>query len=106
MHRRFNVSLAHLQSSVVDLVRGLHSRRASYDRFFPNPDAIKEAYSSVEFRIVGWKNINFVEFTLFSSFLLIVWILTIRYKERIILEWLFDCLMALQAPRVREIPDW
>ena len=96
MRRRFNITLATVQGLVVDMIQGRHDDTMREFRVWPGPDTLRAACSSVKFQTVGWRNINLVELILFSTSLLILWISTIKYNDRIFLVWLF---MSLTSPR-------
>ena len=87
IRRLFEVSLARLQGTVVDFARGKNSDRDNHVQ--SKQEAWKEACSLIKIQTKGWKNINVVEFVCFSSFLLLLWISTIKYRDQILLVWMY-----------------
>ena len=91
VRRLYDVSLARLQIATVNIAWGKYSHSASYrpgllDAEFSN---VKGVCPSVKIRATGWRNINLFEFVSFSVFLIMLWILTARYQEHILLVWLY-----------------
>ena len=103
LRRRFDVTLATAQALVVEMVRGRQGDSMGQYRRWPQPDTIREACSSVKFQTVGWRNINFVELILFSAFLVMLWISTIKYEDRILLVWFFTSLAGPRACRTYQV---
>ena len=99
MRRRFDITLANLQSQVFHLAQGRNGEKAGWVELTSEYNTIKEACSSVKFRTTGWRNINLTELVLFSVSLVSLWISTIKYKSRILLVWLFVSLTGREANR-------
>ena len=96
IHRLFEISLAHLQITAVNIARGKNSNRANYrlvDLPGWNPGIWRRACSSIKIQTIGWKNINLIEFVCFSAALSFLWISTIKYRERVLLLWIYILLM-------------
>ena len=96
IRRLFEISLARLQITAVNIARGKNSNRADYRVVnLPgwNPDIWRRACSSLKIETIGWKNINLVELVCFSAALFFLWISTIKYRERVLLLWIYMLLM-------------
>ena len=89
----FNIALARLQITLVDLAWGRYFSQAGYRRMFIDATFSKQACVSVKIRVPGWRNINLVEFLSFSVFLAMLWISTTKYEEHVLPVWFYRLLV-------------
>ena len=101
LRRRFTITLATMQTLVADMIQGTHDDSMGEHRLWPGPNTTRAACSSMKFQTVGWRNINLVEAILFLASLLILWVSTVKYDDRILLRWLF-----VAASRIRDCRNY
>ena len=91
----FEISLARLQGTTVDLAWGKNSGKPGYG--LAGNHSLEGACSSVKISTTGWRNLSLTEMVSYSVFLLSLWISTVKYGERILLVQFFRLLMGSQA---------
>ena len=98
IRRHFEITLTRVQSAIFDIARGRDSTQPHFRRLWPaRPN---ESCPSIKIRATGWRNLNLMELMCYSTFLLLLWILTMKYKDEILLVLLYRNLMGLQAQRL------
>ena len=83
MRRQFEITLARVQSSIIDIARGEHSEQTDFQRMWPAHTG--ESCPSIKIRTTGWRNLNLLELVCYSAFLLILWVSTIKYKDEVLI---------------------
>ena len=98
VRRLFKISLARLQGGIVNVARGTYSDDPNFQRLWPTRS--NEFCPSIMIQTTGWRNLNLQELVYFSTFLLSLWISTIRYKDGVLLALICRGLTGLQAQRL------
>ena len=91
VRRLFEISNARLQIGVTNIARGRYSDEPGFWRLWPASS--DEFCPGILIRTNGWRNLNLLELVCFSTFLLFLWISTVKYGDEILLVLLHRRLM-------------
>ena len=93
VRRLFDISLARIQATIVDLAWSKNHDRAGYRSAYAEADMLSGACSSVKVHTIGWRNVNLIELVCLSVFLIFLWISTIKLGEHVLLVRLYQVLI-------------